>query len=35
VTLPAGNFEIRLLGREITGQELMRVRCITLKPVRP
>jgi len=35
VTLPGGNFEIRLFGREITGQELMRVRCINLKPVQP
>ena len=33
VTLPAGNYEIRVSARNITGQELMRLRSVTLKPL--
>lgn len=35
VTLPPGNHEIRISVNEITGEELFRVRQITIKPVQP
>ena len=35
VTLPSGNHEIRISANEITGEELFRVRQITIKPVQP
>ena len=35
VTLPAGNHEIRISATEITGEELFRVRQITIKSVQP
>jgi hypothetical protein len=34
VTLPPGRFEIRVSAGEISGQELMRLRAVTLTPVR-
>jgi alpha-L-fucosidase len=35
VTLPMGNHEFRISANEITGEELFRVRQITIKPVQP
>ena len=35
VTLPSGNHEIRISANEITGEELFRVRQITIKPAQP
>ena len=34
VALPPGNYEIRVAAKEITGEELMRLRQMTLKPVK-
>ena len=34
VALPPGNYEIRVAAKEITGEELMRFRNVTLKAVK-
>ena len=34
VVLPPGNYEIRVAAKQITGEELMRLRHLTLKPVK-